>query len=59
MVVGADILGATNHIAQNNLSKYVKDDTVEGGYVVIKDDNGKVQKPPTYVKPNLTPFIKD
>lgn len=53
--VGADIEGATHHIADNNLSKY---DIVGGEFVVLRDPNGKIMKPESYVRPNLIPFVK-
>lgn len=53
--IGADIVGACHHIADNNLSKY---EIVDGEYVVLRDANGKIMKPETYVRPNLEPFVK-
>jgi predicted HAD superfamily Cof-like phosphohydrolase len=53
--VGADIVPAFHHIADNNLSKY---NLVDGEYVVLRDENGKIMKPSNYQKPNLAPFFK-
>src|SRR5687768_9284359 len=43
--VGADVEGACHEVADSNLSKY---EIVNGEYVVIKDENGKIQKPASF-----------
>lgn len=50
---GADVEGAWEEIQRSNMSKR----NVSTG-LMDKDTNGKVIKPSTYSKPNLTPFIK-
>ena len=53
--IGANIMGACHNVANSNLSKF----PFEGGqYVVYKDENGKVKKPPSFVKPDLAQFLK-
>lgn len=47
---GMDIQGALNEVNRSNWSKFVD------GKPVF-DINGKIAKPPTYSKPNLTPFV--
>lgn len=56
IVSGADVIPAFHHIADNNLSKYETD--ADGNYIVLRDANGKIMKPASYVRPNLEPFIK-
>lgn len=53
--VGGDIVGACDAVAENNLSKFP---LVDGVRTVLKDENGKVRKPPGYKPVDLTPFIK-
>lgn len=53
--IGADVQGACHEVADSNLSKYP---IVNGEYVVMKDENGKIMKPATYRKPELAPFLK-
>lgn len=52
--VGSDIEGACHEVADSNLTKYV---LVDGDYVVLKDGNGKITKPPTYLKPELQEYL--
>lgn len=54
--VGADIVGACNEVADNNLSKFP---IVDGVRTVLKDANGKVRKPDSYKPPELKQFLKD
>lgn len=53
--LGADVLGAANHIADNNLSKFP---LIGGKRQVLKDANGKVKKPSGYVSANVAPYLK-
>ena len=53
--IGADIEGATMEVADSNLSKFP---LVEGVYTVLKDGNGKIMKPPSFRKPELSQFLK-
>ena len=43
--LGADIVGACDEVSNSNLSKFP---FVDGERVVLKDENGKVEKPPEY-----------
>lgn len=43
--LGADIVGACEEVSNSNLSKFP---FVDGKRVVLKDENGKVKKPPEY-----------
>jgi predicted HAD superfamily Cof-like phosphohydrolase len=47
---GMDIQGALNEVNRSNWSKFVD------GKPVF-DANGKIAKPPTYSKPDLSPFV--
>ena len=49
-MLGMDIQGALNEVNRSNWSKFLD------GKPVF-DANGKISKPPTYSKPNLTPFV--
>lgn len=53
--LGADVLSAANHIADNNLSKFP---LIGGKRQVLKDANGKVKKPSGYVSANVAPYLK-
>jgi hypothetical protein len=53
--VGADIVGACDEVVENNLSKFP---LVDGARTVLKDENGKVRKPPGYKPPELAKFLK-
>lgn len=53
--VGADISGACHEVADNNLQKY---EFRDGQHIVIKDEHGKVRKPPGYKPPELAQFLK-
>jgi predicted HAD superfamily Cof-like phosphohydrolase len=53
---GADVDGAANEVMDSNLTKFPLD--AEGNHTVIKDENGKVQKPESYRKPELERFIQ-
>jgi hypothetical protein len=55
--VGADVNAAANEVADNNLSKYPFDES--GHRVVLKDENGKIQKPPGYRKVQLGKYLLD
>lgn len=57
IATGADIVGACHAVADNNLSKFPSGE--DGKRRVLKDANGKVQKPPDYQSVDLTPFVKD
>ncbi|MGP4715323.1 hypothetical protein ACTXGL_01610 [Psychrobacter sp. T6-6] len=48
---GVDVLGAQREVVRSNNSKMVDDK-------FIFDDNGKIMKPDSYSKPDLTPFVK-
>lgn len=54
--VGADIEGATNEVADNNLSKFNYDES-SNTYTVLKDDNGKIQKPKNYQPVSLKEYL--
>lgn len=43
--LGADIVAACDEVSESNLSKFP---FVDGKRVVLKDENGKVKKPPEY-----------
>lgn len=47
---GVDVLGAQREVVRSNNSKMV-----DGKFIF--DDNGKIAKPDSYSKPDLTPFI--
>ena len=47
---GLDIQGGLAEVSRSNYSKFVD------GKPVF-DANGKIAKPPTYIKPDLTPFL--
>lgn len=51
MSQGADVIGATNEVNRANLAKIGQDGKC------IKDTNGKIQKPPGWVPPNLSPYV--
>ena len=53
--LGANVDGACHEVADSNLSKTVE---IDGVVQFIKDENGKVTKPSTYWKPNLTKYVK-
>lgn len=53
--VGSDVIGACHEVADSNLSKFP---LVDGQHVVLKDDHGKIQKPETYRRPELSNFLK-
>lgn len=52
--LGADIVAACEEVSDSNLSKFP---VVEGKRVVLKDDNGKVKKPPEYRPANVSRFL--
>lgn len=54
-VLGADVVGAANNIAESNLSKVLID--ANGTKYMLKDENGKYLKPDTYVPPSLEQFL--
>ena len=49
---GVDVLGAQREVVRSNNSKMV-----DGKFIF--DDNGKIAKPDSYSKPDLTPFVKE
>lgn len=55
IALGGDVTGATNHVADNNLEKFP---LVDGQRVVIKDANGKISKPKTFVNADISSFLK-
>lgn len=52
--LGCDIAGACNEVAENNLEKFP---VVDGVRVVLRDENGKVKKPPGYKAVSLERFV--
>lgn len=56
IAVGADIEGACNAVADNNLTKFP---LVDGVHTVLRDDNGKVKKPEGYSSVQLNEFIRN
>lgn len=52
--VGSDVPGVTHHVSDNNLSKFP---LVDGEYTVLKDENGKVMKPPGYSPADVGPYL--
>ncbi len=55
IAIGSNVEKATHAVADNNLSKYP---LVDGVRVVLKDANGKIQKPPGFTSVNLEPYLK-
>lgn len=55
IALGCDISGACNEVASNNLEKFP---VVDGVRTVLRDNNGKVQKPPGYKSPSLEQFVR-
>lgn len=53
--VGADTIGACHEVADSNLSKF---EIINDEYVVLKDQNGKIQKPATFKRPELGQYLK-
>lgn len=51
MVSGADVHGAMNEVCSANERKKFEDGTYH------KDANGKIQKPPGWQAPDMTPFV--
>lgn len=58
MVVGADIEGAAKEVADNNLSKLHKVSKT-GGLLAVKDESGKITKPPHYVPVSLERYLRE
>lgn len=54
--LGADIVGACEEVSNSNLSKFP---FVDGKRVVLKDENGKVKKPPEYRPANVTQYLNN
>lgn len=54
IAIGSDVEGATHAVADNNLSKYP---LVDGVRIVLKDGNGKIQKPPGFASVKLEPYL--
>jgi len=52
--IGADIVAACDEVSESNLSKFP---VVGGKRVVLKDENGKVKKPPEYRPANVTQYL--
>ena len=55
-LVGADIVAACEEVSNSNLSKFP---FVDGKRVVLKDENGKVKKPPEYRPANVTQYLNN
>ncbi len=51
MVAGADVHGATDEVCTRNEAKKFEDGTYH------RDANGKIQKPPGWKPPDMTPFV--
>lgn len=51
---GADVIGACDEVMASNLSKFPMKDGVR---TVLKDENGKVKKPPEYRAPELEKYL--
>jgi hypothetical protein len=65
IAVGGDIVGACDAVAENNLSKFPETVTWSWKFpfrhkqrIVLKDENGKVKKPPGFKPVVLNSFIK-
>lgn len=56
VALNSDISGALNSVADNNLSKF---ELIDGKYVVLRDDHGKVKKPVNFQSVKLDEFIKE
>ena len=52
--LGADIVAACDEVSESNLSKFP---IVDGARVVLKDENGKVKKPPEYRPADVAKFL--
>ena len=52
--IGADIVAACDEVSESNLSKFP---FVDGKRVVLKDENGKVKKPPEYRPANVAQYL--
>lgn len=57
IAVGSDIKGACHEVADNNLTKFSYDQETDT-FTVLRDENGKVKKPPTYQSVKLGKFLK-
>lgn len=57
VAVGADVEGACHEVADNNLTKFSYDQET-GEFIVLRDENGKVKKPPNYKSVSLGKFLK-
>lgn len=55
MATGADIVGGTHAVADNNLEKFP---FVNGERTVLKDENGKIKKPEGYQSVKLDSYLK-
>lgn len=55
VAVGADVVGATHEVADNNLSKFP---VINGVRTALKDENGKVIKPEGYKPVSLRKFLR-
>jgi predicted HAD superfamily Cof-like phosphohydrolase len=55
IAIGADVAGACDAVADNNLEKFP---LIDGVHTVLKDDNGKVKKPEGYKSVELNSFVK-
>lgn len=54
---GADVLGATNEVAESNLSKFVTDEAT-GKLVPLLDENGKIKKGENFFRPSLPKYLR-
>ena len=55
IAIGADISGACNAVADNNLEKFP---IHNGIHTVLRDANGKIAKPPNFKSVELSEFVK-
>jgi len=54
IALGADIQGALHQVCENNLQKFP---TVNGEYVVLRDEHGKIKKPNGFKSVELDSFV--
>jgi hypothetical protein len=66
IAVGGDIIGACDAVAENNLSKFPEQVTWSWKFpfrhkqrIVLKDENGKIAKPPGFKAVILSPYIRN
>lgn len=53
--LGSDVQAACHNIADSNLSKFTQQPN--GEYVVLKDANGKIMKPESFIPANVKPYL--